>query len=151
LVAGPGEAAFGSLSLLVASMAETRVLGRIGPGAFDPPPRVDSAFVGLVPRGRPELASDARYRRFKVLVRAAFAHRRKTLRNSLAGAIGRESASELVDAAGLDELVRGEELGLEDFLALLSVWDWPRGLPGPARGLGSAPGSHRMSPRGPLR
>ena len=123
LVAGPGDAAYGSLSVLVAAMAEARVLGRIGPGAFEPPPKVDSAFVGLRPRGHPELVSEARYRQFKLLVRAAFAHRRKTLRNSLSAAIGRDSAVELLEASGLGGLVRAEELGIDDFVALLSYWE----------------------------
>ena len=47
LVARPGSPAYGSLSVLVAAYAEARLLGKLRPGSFRPPPKVDSAFVGL--------------------------------------------------------------------------------------------------------
>jgi 16S rRNA (adenine1518-N6/adenine1519-N6)-dimethyltransferase len=120
LVAGPGDPAYGSLSVLVAAYAEARLLGRVSKGAFRPPPKVDGAFVGLTlrppPLPEPEMPA------FLATVRAAFAKRRKTLRNSLAAAWGREEA-ERVLASFLPEhdlppTARAERLGVAELEAL---------------------------------
>ena len=117
LVAEPGGKAYGSLSVLVAMLARARRLATVAPGAFRPPPKVDSAFVGLTPRS--EVLDPASYARAKTLVRSAFAQRRKTLRNSLAASLGVERAEALLEAAGLDRLERAEALGPKEFSALL--------------------------------
>ncbi len=116
LVAGPREEAYGSLSVLVASWARARILGRVRPGSFRPPPKVDSAFVGfeLHPPPLPPEEMPA----FIAFVRLAFGQRRKTLRNALAAGWGRERAAAVLAAAGVGEKVRAEELGLEEFLGI---------------------------------
>ena len=115
-MAGPREPAYGSLSVLVAARARTRRLGDVPRGRFRPPPRVDGAFVGLDLREPPvpqnELPAFAR------TVRAAFAMRRKTLRNSLASAWGKQRAAAAVAALGLESLARAEALELADFVRL---------------------------------
>jgi 16S rRNA (adenine1518-N6/adenine1519-N6)-dimethyltransferase len=120
LVAGPGDAAYGSLSVLVAAYAEARLLGRVAKGAFRPPPKVDGAFVGLTLRPPP--LSDAHMPAFLATVRAAFAKRRKTLRNSLAAAWGRDEAERVLasflPAHGLPPTARAERLGLAELVAL---------------------------------
>jgi 16S rRNA (adenine1518-N6/adenine1519-N6)-dimethyltransferase len=116
LVARPGDPAYGGLSVLVAAHAEARLLGRLRPGSFRPPPRVDSAFVGLTLRPPPLPRGEMPA--FLATVRAAFAQRRKTLRNSLAASWGRPAAETALAAAGLDPGTRAERLGLDDFLAL---------------------------------
>lgn len=121
LVARPGGKAYGSLSVLVAALADVRRLGVVAPGAFRPTPKVDSAFVGLTPRLSALDASH--YARLKVLVRAAFAQRRKTLRNSLASTFGAQRVEALMTSAGLDRSCRAETLAAEDFTALLEHWD----------------------------
>lgn len=121
LVAGPGSRTYGSLSVLVALLADIVRLGSVAPGAFSPPPKVDSAFVGLVPRAVP--LSVERYALFKLLVRAAFAHRRKTLRNSLSSSLGRDRTMELLQSAGLDGSRRAESLPVESFVELLEHWE----------------------------
>ncbi len=90
LVAGPRDEAYGSLSVLVAAWAKARVLGRVRPGSFRPPPKVESAFVGfeLHPPPLPPEQMPA----FTAFVRLAFGQRRKTLRNALAAGWGRERA-----------------------------------------------------------
>ncbi|HEY0781654.1 MAG TPA: 16S rRNA (adenine(1518)-N(6)/adenine(1519)-N(6))-dimethyltransferase RsmA, partial [Thermoanaerobaculia bacterium] len=74
LVARPGDAAYGSLSVLVAAYSRARLLGRVRRGSFRPPPKVEGAFVGL------ELAApplpDAEMDGFVAFVRLAFAQRR---------------------------------------------------------------------------
>jgi 16S rRNA (adenine1518-N6/adenine1519-N6)-dimethyltransferase len=121
LVARAGDGAYGSLSLIVQAYAEARILGRVRPGSFRPPPKVDSAFVGFVlhppplPAGEmPGLIST---------IRLAFGQRRKTLRNALAAGWGREKAEAVLAAVGLPGKVRAEELGLEEFLAIWRAAD----------------------------
>ena len=116
LVAGSGDPGYGSLSVLVAALADRSRLGDVAPGAFKPPPKVWSAFVGLVPRPGP--VAPAEYDRFKRLVRAAFSLRRKTLRNALASVFGRARADALVEIAGLEASVRAEALDLDAFVEL---------------------------------
>ncbi len=115
--AAPGDAAYGSFSVLVAARCRriTR-LSRVRPGSFDPPPKVDSAFVGLELGRLPEEGLD--WPAFKRTVRAAFAQRRKTLRNSLASVFGAPRTRAALDASGIDPGLRAERLGLTDFLAL---------------------------------
>ncbi len=116
LTANPGESAFGSFSLVVAACAEVRLLGRVAKGSFRPAPKVDGAFVGLtikeppVPRDElPELLAT---------IRAGFAQRRKTLRNSLASVFGSETARAVCEARQFGPKVRAETLGLDEFVAL---------------------------------
>ena len=116
IVAGPGDPGYGSFSVLVACYARASLLGRVRPGSFRPPPKVESAFVGLGLHAPPlppgEMAA------FVATVRLAFGQRRKTLRNALAAGWGREEAERALAAAGLPPGARAEELGLAEFLAL---------------------------------
>lgn len=119
LVARPGDEAYGSMSVLVAACAEARILGRVRPGSFRPPPKVDSAFVGFLLHPPPVPADELSG--FIRTVRLAFGQRRKTLRNALAAGWGRERAETVLTAVGLPEKVRAEELGIEEFLAIWRV------------------------------
>ncbi|HEX3552034.1 MAG TPA: 16S rRNA (adenine(1518)-N(6)/adenine(1519)-N(6))-dimethyltransferase RsmA [Thermoanaerobaculia bacterium] len=116
IVATPGTEAYGSFSVLVTAWSRPRLLGRVKPGSFRPPPKVDSAFVGLElhPPPLPAAGMPA----FTAFVRQAFAQRRKTLRNGLAAAWGRDRAEAALAAAGIPEKARAEELGLEELLAI---------------------------------
>jgi 16S rRNA (adenine1518-N6/adenine1519-N6)-dimethyltransferase len=116
IVAAPGTDAYGSFSVIVAAYAHPRILGRVKPGSFRPPPKVDSAFVGLELHPPPLL--EAEMPDFIALVRLAFAQRRKTLRNALAAGWGRERAEAVLAAAGIPERARAEELGLGEFLEI---------------------------------
>ena len=116
LVARPGGAAYGSLSVIVAAYANAQILGRVRPGSFRPPPKVESAFVGFALHPPPLPAREMRA--FIAMVRLAFGQRRKTLRNALAAGWGREKAEAVLSAVGLPEKVRAEELELDQFLAL---------------------------------
>jgi 16S rRNA (adenine1518-N6/adenine1519-N6)-dimethyltransferase len=122
LVAKPREEAYGSLSVIVAAWAKARVLGKVRPGSFRPPPKVDSAFVGFELHAPPLPLEEMPA--FTTFVRLAFAQRRKTLRNSLASGWGKERAEAVLAAAGVKEKVRAEELGLAE---MLGVW---RAAPG---------------------
>ncbi len=116
LVAGPGDAEFGSLSLLTQARATVARLGIVRPGSFVPPPKVDSAFVGLQLHAPP--LPEAEMPGFEHLLRAAFSQRRKTLTNSLTSSFSRPVVEQALTTLGRGEKTRAESLGLDDFLAL---------------------------------
>lgn len=113
MAAGPGSKVYGRLSVMLQAWCEVTSLFDVGPGAFRPPPKVDSAVVRLVPRAAGSVRIDDRAR-FADIVRAAFGQRRKTLRNAL----GKTLDSELIIAAGIDPQSRAEQLDVADFIRL---------------------------------
>ena len=116
MAAGPGEEAYGRLSVMLQYRCRVEPLFTVGPEAFRPPPKVWSAVVRLVPRETsPVVVRDES--RFAEIVRRAFAQRRKTLRNSLRDAL---DATQIA-AAGIDPGARPETLDLEAFAALSEV------------------------------
>jgi len=119
LVAGPGDSAYGGLSVLVAAYARVRRLARVQRGSFHPPPKVDGAFVGLELH-RPPLPEGSMPSLVRT-VHLAFGQRRKTLVNALAaglGTDGKAKARTMVASAGLAPKVRAEALGLDELVAL---------------------------------
>jgi 16S rRNA (adenine1518-N6/adenine1519-N6)-dimethyltransferase len=113
MAAGAGDDDYGRLSVMLAPWLSVEPLFDIGPGAFKPPPRVDSTFVRLRPHTRPpfELRD---VRKFAVVVAAAFSQRRKTLRNALKPLLTETQ----IAAAGVDPGVRAETLPPAAFAAL---------------------------------
>lgn len=111
IVAAPGGKAYGRLTVMLAAACESTALMRVGRGAFQPPPAVDSAFVRLVPRaGAPFPMPDPE--RFARVVAAAFSMRRKTLRNSLRGLVdAAQFASADVDPGRRPETLAPAEFG----------------------------------------
>ncbi|MDQ1347260.1 MAG: rRNA (adenine1518-N6/adenine1519-N6)-dimethyltransferase [Acidobacteriota bacterium] len=116
LTAGPGDAEYGSLSLLTQARASVARLGIVRPGSFVPPPKVDSAFVGL--RLHPPPLPEEEMPDFERLLRAAFRQRRKTLLNSLTSSFSRPIVEEALATLGHDLKTRAEALGMADFLDL---------------------------------
>jgi len=113
MAAGPGESAYGRLSVMLQYRCRVEPLFMVGPEAFRPSPQVWSAVVRLVPRETfAVVVRDERC--FAEIVRRAFAQRRKTLRNSLRELLDAEQ----IEAAGIDPGARPETLGLEAFAAL---------------------------------
>ena len=119
VAAAPGSRTYGSMSILTQIYCDVRVALRVPPEAFRPPPKVDSAVIHLavLPAPRVALADE---RRFHVVVRAAFAQRRKTLANALAAGLGRsaEAIRAAAEAAGIDPSRRAETLTILEFAAL---------------------------------
>ena len=119
LVAKPSTPSYGSLSLAVQYAMRVERAFTLGPGVFYPRPKVDSTVVRMIRRERPavQVRDEARFRQ---VVRAAFAYRRKTLANSLALAIEipRAAVAAALERIGLDTEIRGEQLGLDDFARL---------------------------------
>ena len=110
LVAAPDSSARGRLSVMAQARAEVTRLFGVRPGAFRPAPKVDSAVVRIVPRTL-EPADRARLPALEQLVRAAFAQRRKTLRNTLKGLLD----AERIESAGIDPARRAQTLSLAEF------------------------------------
>ncbi|HEX4952967.1 MAG TPA: 16S rRNA (adenine(1518)-N(6)/adenine(1519)-N(6))-dimethyltransferase RsmA [Thermoanaerobaculia bacterium] len=116
LTARPGTQPYGSLSVLAAAYSEARILARVRPGSFRPPPKVESAFVGLTLHAPPLPPEEMPA--FLATVRLAFGQRRKTLRNALGAGWGRAKAEDALATAGIDPGRRAEELSLAELLAL---------------------------------
>lgn len=119
LTAGPGNTAYGSLSVYVNYHWETRAALTLKPKSFSPPPGVDSTVVVFHRRSEPPVAVDNE-EAFFTTVRAAFAHRRKQLGNAdIAGLdIDRPSWLRALEQAGIERTRRAQELSLEDFTRL---------------------------------
>ena len=111
LTALPGSREYGYLTVRTAFSATARKLFEVKPGAFHPPPKVDSAVVLLEPHAPPEGIGDGEA--FLQFVGKCFAHKRKTLRNNLAGFFPKE----LVDGCP-EASLRAEQLSLEQFYVL---------------------------------
>ncbi|MCC6556802.1 MAG: ribosomal RNA small subunit methyltransferase A [Polyangiaceae bacterium] len=129
LAAAPATAAYGALSVFVQAAFDVRRLLVARAGAFYPRPDVDSAVVVLTP-GRPRRAEETPA--FREAVRAAFATRRKTLRNAWSGLYGwspQELARRAAEA-GISLDARGETLSVEDFARIARARD-ERSLAGP--------------------
>jgi 16S rRNA (adenine1518-N6/adenine1519-N6)-dimethyltransferase len=116
LAAEPGTRAYGFLTVATAALASVSVLARLAPGSFRPAPKVHGAFVG-VERREPAVALE-RMDSFRATVARAFAHRRKTIANSLAAGLGRDLVDAALTAAGIDLRRRAESLTLAEFVAL---------------------------------
>ncbi|WP_407354217.1 16S rRNA (adenine(1518)-N(6)/adenine(1519)-N(6))-dimethyltransferase RsmA [Luteimonas sp. R10] len=114
--AAPGSKVYGRLSVMLQARCEVIPLFDIPPGAFRPPPKVDSAVVRLLPRP-PQAVGIDDPARFAAVVRAAFGQRRKTLRNALSGVC---DAAEIA-AAVIDPTSRAEQLAVADFVRLANI------------------------------
>jgi 16S rRNA (adenine1518-N6/adenine1519-N6)-dimethyltransferase len=118
----------GYLSVFVQSYAEPRLVRRVPPRAFRPPPRVSSAVVALRTRARPAFAplEDRAFLRF---VSDVFRHRRKQLRSALGHEAGveRDRAETALATAGIEPRRRPEELSLEEWTALATAVGVARG------------------------
>lgn len=113
--AEPGTKPYGAVSVLIQLAAERTGFHPVSRTVFRPPPNVDSALVAF---RRTELPAD--YAHVKEVVTAAFAHRRKTLPNSLAlvGTASRERGAEALAAIGRLPETRAEALAPADFVDL---------------------------------
>jgi 16S rRNA (adenine1518-N6/adenine1519-N6)-dimethyltransferase len=116
LAAEPGGGDWGRLSIMVQYHCRVEHLFNVGPGAFNPPPKVDSAIVRLVPHTeRPHTAQNPKL--LERVVREAFNQRRKTLRNTLKNLM----SSDAIEAAGVEPGLRPEQLDLAAFVRLANA------------------------------
>ena len=113
LVAAPGSKIYGQVSVMVAYFGAASLAGRISRRAFWPIPNVDSVLVRIERTASPALPRDTLF----PVIRAAFAQRRKTLRNNLAP-LAEGPVDGILEAAGVDPGARAEQLDLADFVAI---------------------------------
>jgi 16S rRNA (adenine1518-N6/adenine1519-N6)-dimethyltransferase len=113
MVAAPDTEAYGRLSVMLQYRFAMALLFRVPPGAFTPPPKVDSAVVLMkpLPADRPRARDEEL---FAKIVMAAFSQRRKTLRNAVRALVAEEGFAK----AGIDPQRRGETLSVAEFIAL---------------------------------
>jgi len=114
MVAEPGTKAYGRLSVMLQWRYDMALLFIVPPTAFDPPPKVDSAIVRMVPTRR-KLAVDGPT--LEAVVQKAFSQRRKVIRNCVAGMF---TEAQLLEA-GIDPGVRPENVSLEQYVALANL------------------------------
>ena len=120
LAAGPGQAAFGAVSLRVAYRAEAHVVRRVSRTVFWPRPNVDSVLVSLVRRPPPVRVDEAALWR---VLDTAFNQRRKTMRGAMVRlGLARGEAEAALEACAVDPATRPERLGLEEFACLATRW-----------------------------
>ena len=120
IVAPAGADSYGALSANVQAIADARIMFRVPPGAFQPPPKVESAVIRIVARDAP-LVSSAEEAPFRKLVQGAFGLRRKQMRKvvrTLTG-LGAPEADAVLEASGVEPGVRPETLAPERFAAIL--------------------------------
>ena len=116
ITAAPGSKTYGRLSLMAQLWCETTALFDIPPDAFDPPPKVDSAVVRLVPRPAPAWQIDD-LATFDETVRLAFAQRRKMLRKTFAHWMNAAA----LEALDIDPTARAETLDGAAFARLANA------------------------------
>jgi 16S rRNA (adenine1518-N6/adenine1519-N6)-dimethyltransferase len=116
MAAKPGGKEYGRLTVMLAARCRVEPLFNIGSGAFRPPPKVESSFVRLTPHATPPFPV-ANPRRFAETVTRAFSHRRKTLKNALAGLVDEAAIRE----AGIDPQIRPETLTAEQYARLAAL------------------------------
>ncbi len=113
MTARSGTADYGRLSVMLQYRFDMELLFDVPPDAFDPPPKVDSAVVRMIPRSQDE-QSRCDIAELEKLVTSAFSQRRKTLRNTLGHLISPDGFASL----GIDPGRRAETLELADFIRM---------------------------------
>ena len=118
MAAKRGTKDYASYAVLAQLLASVRVLRRVPPTVFDPPPRVHSAVVEMDRKNKPD-----GYQGIKRLVLGAFRSRRKRLVNNLPEPVRRE-APRVLQSLGYGPDARAEELAPEDFVSLYLALSW---------------------------
>ena len=113
----PGSKQYGRLSVMLQQRYNIEYLFTVPPGAFFPPPKVDSAIARLTPLAdvpHPVSNQDD----FALLVKQAFGQRRKTLRNTLKGLLDAEA----IESTGINPSARAETLSIGEFASLANLY-----------------------------
>ena len=122
MVATPGSTDFGRLSVMLQYRYQMDCLFVVPPDSFNPPPKVESAIVRMIPRkldlpvgaGDTPLPTAIDESRFANLVMAAFSQRRKMLRNTLKAHINEADLA----ALGINPMARAEDIAVADYVRL---------------------------------
>ena len=123
LIAPPGGREYGGITILTQYHARLSPLLEVSKEAFYPKPKVGSMVIELdFEKPHPRRTEDEA--KFKMIVKGAFAHRRKTLFNSLKGTLSSYSKEQILKALGecaIESARRAESLDIDDFLCLTSM------------------------------
>ena len=117
VTAGPGSRSYAPLGILLQNEFEAKVAVKVAPGAFSPPPKVQSALLTLRRRPVP-LHFGAADEPFRLFLKASFAERRKMLWNNLARRSAPAALTAAYAALGIARNVRAEELSADSHFAL---------------------------------
>ncbi len=120
MAAQPGDHAYGRLTVMLSPWVEVERLFDVGPGAFQPAPKIWSAVARLTVRAGPAFPLSPA---FPTVVAAAFTHRRKTLRNALRGI----ATAEQIESCGVDPATRPETVSPALFNAIAGTVKLPPG------------------------
>ncbi|HAU14692.1 MAG TPA: 16S rRNA (adenine(1518)-N(6)/adenine(1519)-N(6))-dimethyltransferase, partial [Gammaproteobacteria bacterium] len=116
MAAGVGDSAYGRLSIMIQYYCQVSPLFQVPPTAFNPPPKVDSAIVRLVPHTTLPVTTRCT-RSLNKIVTAAFNQRRKTIRNALKS----YADDALLEEAGIRPEVRPEQVSLAQYAHLTDL------------------------------
>ena len=122
MVAAPGSSEFGRLSVMLQYRFHMERLFIVPPGSFNPPPKVDSAIVRMIPVDFSKVGADDTAKNtelFATVVSTAFSQRRKMLRNTLRALL---NESQLI-ALGIVPTVRAEDLSVADYVRITNFLD----------------------------
>lgn len=121
---GPGSKEYGALSLAVQYYAKPEIVANVPPNCFMPRPNVASAVIRLTRYEKPPVEVQDEHR-MSAIIRASFNQRRKTLANSLSNEqklrVTREDVTTALERMGVNPLIRGEALTLEQFAQLSNI------------------------------
>jgi 16S rRNA (adenine1518-N6/adenine1519-N6)-dimethyltransferase len=117
--AKPGGKTYGALSVNLQALASAEIVMKVPPGAFRPPPKVDSAVVRVIPRADPVVMADEEAS-FSAFVQAMFGMRRKQMQRALRAVRNLEAdvAMQTLEKLGIDPTLRPESLTPEQFAAV---------------------------------
>ena len=120
IVAPPGSKQYGALSVNVQVAAAAEIVRHVPPGAFSPPPKVDSAIVRIVPLAD-SLVTDDEAARFRTFVQGLFGMRRKQVGNVLRSVtqLSPVEAVTVLESLGIDPRARPETLSVSQFVSLM--------------------------------
>jgi 16S rRNA (adenine1518-N6/adenine1519-N6)-dimethyltransferase len=120
MIASPGSRAYGALSANLQAIANVEIVRDVPPGSFQPPPKVHSSVVRVVPRADP-IISESEVERFRTFVQSLFSMRRKQLGNSLRSAAGitAAEAASVLESEGISASERAESLSPAALAALM--------------------------------
>ena len=123
LTAGSGDSSYGSLSVYTAYHMRTEYLFTVPRTAFRPNPKVESAVIKLTPHEKPPVNISDKEKFFS-LVKTAFSHRRKTIKNNLSA---HQTDGELLLMAlkntEINPMTRPQEISLEQYADILNAWE----------------------------
>jgi 16S rRNA (adenine1518-N6/adenine1519-N6)-dimethyltransferase len=115
--ADPGTRTYGRLSVMVQAQCRVQKLFHVGPGSFNPPPKVESAIVKLVPHKTP-VTDIKNHDTFNIIVRESFNQRRKTLRNAIKNFLDTKQ----IESLEIDPGMRPEQLTIQQFAKLSNLY-----------------------------